>query len=182
MLLSHPRFWWWRQDSNLRPDDYRSSALPLSFATLKKVWLRSLDLNQNIWLQRPASCQLDDSAKCLAAGVRVELTAFVPMRHMSGPHAPSLRLKVWRLVVDSHHSLRLFRPTLELSQLPSRKSSGGWSRTCTGDLALMRRLLCFAELSSHKRNLVGASEDTYILQALDATRAVSFRRSQAPPR
>jgi hypothetical protein len=32
-LITHHCFWWWRQDSNLRPGDYRSPALPLSFAT-----------------------------------------------------------------------------------------------------------------------------------------------------
>lgn len=49
-----------------------------------------MDSNQNLRLQRPASYQLDDTARG------------------------------W-LAVDSHHSLRLFRPTLELSQLSSRK-------------------------------------------------------------
>lgn len=153
----------------------------LSFATVNN-WLRSLDLNQNIRFQRPASYQLNDPAiicwsgqqelnphhalirrsllirqplyqlsyapriklaatagvepaysrfrnervyqfrhiaRGLVAGVRVELTVVVLMRHTSRPCSIPAR-KCWRLVVDSHHSLRLFRPTLELSQLPSR--------------------------------------------------------------
>lgn len=43
--------------------------------------------------------------------------------------------------VDSHHSLRFFKPTLALSQLSGHKDKSGWSRTRTGDLTFMRRLL-----------------------------------------
>jgi hypothetical protein len=54
--------------------------------------------------------------------------------------------------------------------------SGGWSRTRTGDLTFMRRLLYLPELSSLLKNLVGALEDTYTLAP--RTRAVAFCRAE----
>jgi hypothetical protein len=153
-LRPHPCFSWWRQDSNLRPDDYRSSALPTELRHLK-CWLRSLDLNQNYRGQSPASYQLNDSAKIVgAAGLEpasranpalaAYKTAALPLsyapKNICGGRDRTFNLSgqsrapcqfgysaiIWRLVVDSHHSLRLFRPTLELSQLPSRVNVNVW--------------------------------------------------------
>lgn len=100
--------------------------------------------------------------KNLVAGVRVELTVAVFMRHTSRPCSIPAS-KVWRLVVDSHHSLRLFRPTLELSQLPSRVPDLWWLEPDLHrrpDVYETSALL--AELSSHE-GIWSGREDTYLL-------------------
>ena len=193
-------------------------------------WLRSLDLNQTRRGQGPASCRLDDSARCLVGAAGLEpasranpalaayKTAALPLSYAPkgncggrsrtfnlsvqsrapcrfgysarvfgrGRGSRTLRCKrlmrplsrscsyaricCWRLVVDSHHSLRLFRPTLELSQLPSRKSFGGWSRICTGHRTFMRRLLCSLSYPAFSIFWSGR-EDTYILEGAPRARA-----------
>jgi hypothetical protein len=50
---------------------------------MPRLSLRRVESNQNLRIQSPASCQLNDTAKKLVAGVRVALTDNVHMKHMS---------------------------------------------------------------------------------------------------
>src|SRR2546421_2577965 len=49
----------------------------------RSVRLRHLESNQNLRIQSPASCQLNDTAINLVASVRVALPVVVFMRHTS---------------------------------------------------------------------------------------------------
>lgn len=124
---------------------------------------------------KPSVLPVERLRRSLVAGVRVELTVAVLMRHTSRPCSIPAS-KVWRLVVDSHHSLRLFRPTLELSQLPSRvlEMLGGWSRICADDLTFMRRLLYY--LSYPALNKFGRGVRTRTSSFAPRARAVAFCR------
>lgn len=81
------------------------------------MWLRRLDSNQNLRLQRPASCQLDDTAKVWWRAKESHLPHVQAYETCEPLLLYAREIYGKRLVVDLHHSLRFFKPTLELSQL-----------------------------------------------------------------
>ena len=95
---------------------YKTAALPIKLcpALGRVCWLRRLDSNQNLRLQRPSSYPLDDTAKRLVAGEGVAPSACQAYETCEPLllYARENFSEEW-LVVDSHHSLRFFKPTLE---------------------------------------------------------------------
>ena len=88
---------------------YKTAALPLSYAPKNGCGGRTRTFNLSV--QSRAPCQFGHSAKSLVAGEGVAPSAFEAYETFE-PLLLHARRMFWWLVVDSHHSLRLFRPTL----------------------------------------------------------------------
>lgn len=105
---------------------YKTAALPIKLCPvlMTNVRLRRLDSNQNLRLQRPASCRLNDTAKSWwrARESHPPVQAYETCEPLLLYARKNFSAK-WP-AVDSHHSLRLFKPMLELSQLPGQNLSG----------------------------------------------------------